>query len=848
MRNEILIGLVALVGIGVARLKADDQPVQFAAEPRVALDGAAVKIKFAVSRATDLAVEILDEKGDTVRHLAAGLLGPNAPEPLKADSLTQTLTWDRKDDLGKDAPAGNYSVRVGLGLKPSLKKVENFSALAVGSPLGLAALPDGGTVVAGAMYNCVPRYVIVDRDGKAARQLYPPPADLKPEDSPGLPFFQRGDGRWVPILDYGLPSVATHTAMAAAAGKLFLCPDNGGAPRVINLKTCGLVKPLADPLFGSGKGKLCIRGAAASPDGKFLYLAGIELGTYGAFDVPHAVYRIPTDGSARAKVFFGTPTTAANTETHLNKPLGLATDKEGNLYVADNGNNRVAVIGPDGAFRRAIATAAPLYIQVHPRTSDLYVLGGQQIVGTTKGGGDVRSLGWKGRGLIVGKWPADGRAPTTQPVPRPLEYAYYTGLALDAVQEPAVLCVSSKGWAGAGRVDRYEDREAGLTAVAAVWTGAHKGVGASPNGYDPRYVNNTPNYPPYTDAVDYHYFADEGTPFFSMSPNAKGLWADGNMYTRTNWADPGGLQRLKADKSACPFEALGSNVLNTTTRPASPWFPNRGTLVDRRGHIYLRYTYVNQQKAAAVGKDGGMTTGIEHFGADGKSLGMVHLSNSTYGIGVDVRGNLYVGDKPRPPGVMVPADIEKAFNGKVPQSIINAYGCVLKFGPEGGGYVWKRGKAAGTTQREEGDLWKTPPTGLDALDNYNRTYTTDLQGAKWMWLGMSFVPTYYSCICYGNEMAVDPHGRIFVPDKVACRVAVLDTNGNLIRYIGAYGNVDSRGRGSRVPDPEIAFASIRMVIPTATSRQFRVADNGNSWVSVINLGYEAETRTAVSLK
>ncbi|MDD4890305.1 MAG: hypothetical protein PHU85_10285, partial [Phycisphaerae bacterium] len=31
-----------------------------------------------------------------------------APDPLKKNSLAQTLVWDRTDDLGKPLPAGSY--------------------------------------------------------------------------------------------------------------------------------------------------------------------------------------------------------------------------------------------------------------------------------------------------------------------------------------------------------------------------------------------------------------------------------------------------------------------------------------------------------------------------------------------------------------------------------------------------------------------------------------------------------------------------------------------------------------------------------------------------------------------
>ena len=122
-----------------------------------------------------------------------------------------------------------------------------------------------------------------------------------------------------------------------------------------------------------------------------------------------------------------------------------------------------------------------------------------------------------------------------------------------------------------------------------------------------------------------------------------------------------------------------------------------------------------------------------------------------------------------------------------------------------------------------------------------------VKGAEWLWVGMSVIPTYHSCICYGSDLKVDPHGRVFVPDEVCCRIAVLDAAGNLVRTIGKYGNTDSRGKGSPVPDPDIAFSGLRM-ITDVTSRQLRAADNNNGWVSVINLRYAQEKLVKVTMQ
>src|SRR4030042_5245607 len=61
-------------------------------------------ITFAVDANTDVEVSIVNTADSTVvRHLAAGMLGATPPPPLTANSLSQTLTWDGKDDVGRTA-------------------------------------------------------------------------------------------------------------------------------------------------------------------------------------------------------------------------------------------------------------------------------------------------------------------------------------------------------------------------------------------------------------------------------------------------------------------------------------------------------------------------------------------------------------------------------------------------------------------------------------------------------------------------------------------------------------------------------------------------------------------------
>jgi hypothetical protein len=60
-------------------------------------------------------------------------------------------------------------------------------------------------------------------------------------------------------------------------------------------------------------------------------------------------------------------------------------------------------------------------------------------------------------------------------------------------------------------------------------------------------------------------------------------------------------------------------------------------------------------------------------------------------------------------------------------------------------------------------------------------------------------------------VAIDAADRVFAADYTMYHVKVLDTSGNLITRIGAWGNADCRGPGSTYPRPEIAFGWVHSI-------------------------------------
>ncbi|MBL8026540.1 MAG: hypothetical protein JNL74_09020, partial [Fibrobacteres bacterium] len=97
----------------------------FTVLPKAVDMGDSVRITFAVSEYTDATVEIIN-KADSgvVCELGSGLLGSNPPPPFQANSLSQTIYWDKKDNRG-NVFNGNWTIRVGLSIFADLDRIYN---------------------------------------------------------------------------------------------------------------------------------------------------------------------------------------------------------------------------------------------------------------------------------------------------------------------------------------------------------------------------------------------------------------------------------------------------------------------------------------------------------------------------------------------------------------------------------------------------------------------------------------------------------------------------------------------------------------------------------------------------
>jgi hypothetical protein len=219
----------------------------------------------------------------------------------------------------------------------------------------------------------------------------------------------------------------------------------------------------------------------------------------------------------------------------------------------------------------------------------------------------------------------------------------------------------------------------------------------------------------------------------------------------------------------------------------------RGITADPAGNVYVLW------EDLLDGDRGDAFNHVYLYGPDGARKkeklieGHIRAMDS---VRVDLAGNVYLALALRPGQELVPGWLKGQVppGPKDPDAVgeLNIYpllyGSIAKFGPEGG-------------------LIRPECQGVPC--NYAFGKAMEVKGAKWIFSGASPAVSWRTpgtpdiCNCESARFDVDGFGRCFFPDAAGCRVGVLDTNGNLLRWFGGYGNADSAGPGSRVPLPAI---------------------------------------------
>ena len=854
----------------VAAALAPGGEVSFNAKPTAAKDGDKVKISFAVGAPTDVEIAVLDAKGAVVRHLAAGLLGKNAPEPLKKDALAQELLWDGRDDAGKPAAGAPFKVRVSIGAKPVLEKYAGWNGNTLSGAVGGLAPGKGGELYVLTMDGSGRSEVrVLDKDGKYLRTIMPYPANTPKErtasvghlevEGQRLPIVFSGHGQNLSPLTSGMRqqsmafSPKGHLVLASAVGTwadhrpprflLALHPE-GGAPDGVNF-VGPQIRPTAPIGFMGGAGEAYSSDfdhLAVSPDGEWTYFIPYRPGDKGA---RHSVFRLKWTDKELGTPFLGKDKAPGGDDEHFNDPQGLATDKAGNIYVCDYGNNRVVTFDEKGKYQGETKVPNPGSVCVHPVSGVLYVgSSAQPLTGKHEPAKPYAII--KLNKAVGGKEVARYEFGN---------YRYPPVIALDASAEPPKLWMSYSPAYGQGVLVPVTDKGAQFE------TGP--GVG---NG-------NGLSYPMFIAADGARSRVlirerDGGILTLDLtsgkkSPFAKGedvaLDRDGNAYVLG-----GKMSRYGPDGKPSPFPGTGSNQMEIVGGYASygPTVGPRGHCVAPNGDIY----FMRSNKWP-----GGIVNRVDVYGPDGKlkQANLIDgLQEGDCGIGVDAAGNVYVGINIKPKDHPLPA----YFEGKVPANpwaywrkdkgehpdppwlypyqnpYLNHLGSVFKFGPEGGA-IYGLANAIPTKKGEPPPpapaLASTGNAPADSAAYWSANLKREcrVKGALWRYAGMGIVPGDFGwgdpgCICWNSHLAADEYGRVFAPNPFRFSVEMLDTNGNQLARIGRYGNADSAGAGSKVPEPEIAFGFPMNV--SVSGGKLYVSDAVNRRVTAVKFDHAAE--------
>jgi len=829
---RVALSLVLTAAMAASTLAAE--PPRFTRKPTAVTVGGKVRIEFAVDRETDVAVFIQDAKANVVRHLVAGVVGPNAPAPLAKNSLSQSIPWDGRADYGKPAGDGPFRVRVAIGLGAKLDKVLmedplNFGG-GKGGVKGLAVGPDGTLYVLNSFGAAVPnwsgeRIVALDRDGRYLRTVMPFPSSLEKAEVAGYGVVEL-DGRPAPLVHSiaGRSFCGAETnrkaGMAVTPDGVILRPVGGYRGRGLIALSAIDVKGGAPwgaekgpPLSKMSRGKFGRSFVAVSADGKWAYLSGLgqvrmdkqKRAVGVSFS---AVYRVKLPERTPAAVFFGKPEETGADGTHLGgTPRGLAIDGRGNLLIADPANRRVVVVSEnDASFVGSFAVEGADHVAADPKTGATYVT---RILAKS----DVELVKLKG-------W-QDATAIATLTVRREGDPTQPWMMALDATAKPPVL------WLGGdrGSLLRIEDRGAAFAKPVRISRPKY-GNSAFVDVHVDRFRRDREVYARCGQGTWYRFNEAKGTitkvrcNVPSGAGSCIGVGPRGNLYM-VGW--PYHLFRFDRDGKPLPweFEGYPGEALGKTGKmqkvkpgpkhgqysPTSMTFMTHTLGVRHDGHIFVF------EPGHAGGRPPKM---LVEFTPDGRRVDrdpiIWKISDTAIGPKFDAAGNIYVAEQVKPVGEPYPAEFVAKFGsvklGKnkgrsaelkgIQHQVATMYGSIVKFTPKGGMFHFGGENPFGKAQPKLADGLKTV---LATSFHGNRLYPLRVTGAEWIRMGISHVDLFY-CNCENTRFDVDEFGRVFYPDLGRFRVGVLDTNGNAITHFGGYGNPESRGPESRVIDPK----------------------------------------------
>jgi hypothetical protein len=880
---------------------------QFDGKPAIAKQGDNYVVRFASKAACDATVAIVDKQGKVVRHLASGVLGKNAPAPFEQGSLEQELIWDGRDDQGKPIDVAECQVRVALGLKPRLDKLFGWTPGTVSVLKGIAvdrggrlAVLDGRTAQGqGFGFTITPNVRLFDREGRYLRRLVPPNPMLPPERSGLVQFRQLTSGKVVPKFEemglqfsiceppqMNMGTIRQQPVVTSDGRFLFLSSDHHHTlPRrlfIVDLrdgatdtKVIGAEK---EDVTGGGYPFM-----ALSPDEKWLYLCSFspEDRSRKGEGSKHAVFRVPMQTDGLAEPFLGVYGEPGKDNRHFDRPLGVACDAAGNVYVADHGNDRVQVFSPEGKFLGSIETKAPELLDVSRKTGAIYVtsvlvphMGRRPIIWDRRDKGS-RMLGGNSTSSLV-KFNSMKEPTRTVLVEEVVTGGANSGplMALDETGGTPVVWFSAHFW----DLQRFEDRgdEFVRTSSETVCGGAGDWRGWNSDSFTDRLMVDPQRGELYVHHARQGWFVVDsrtgefqryvghahGAPIGNPGEPPIGemeLGPDGMIYMRL-WGL--GIQLTRYDPDSREYVGFPESPHNTMlehrglTYPGIP-IPNdqsaRGwpdsMAVAPNGDFFIPNGRPTPQDVAELKKRGlDYPTAQNAMSPGGGNLLKVYAKDGSLKCfsalpGVQQCVGMRVGRSGAVYTVMPCRPIDKE----------EKLGTLVKFDSRFDQFPIGRIEGTWNEKLEEG--------GTHVWGSYsgNRNSPVRIENLAWDYHGV--LARFSGCTCSRSQFSLDAYERVFLQMAPKCAVDVLDANGNVIVSMGGYGNADCRGPDSPVVDPKtgelrprrpddppglkspLAEPEITFLMPNFTTvddEALFVNDLGNERIVRVALQYETE--------
>ena len=755
-------------------------------EPSVKKVGEGFEISFKATKPVDVTVRILDKDGNVVRHLASGMVGlKKAASPFAPKSLSQKIIWDGKDDSGKSV-SEKAVVRVLAGMQPRLDGFIGWEPGLLGRSVGPIDVDDKGnlyvTTDAGGKERDLD-IMIFNRSGVYQRTLLPynpnlPEGALK--DEKHLQWIESRPGVKVPKCKYfesihmyliqARPGWGSDSMCCGTGGKVYF----GGAGRagsgtIFEIDDRGLI---VRKFIGGGA--LAINAA-----GKTLYHRVGQSWASHRFKGPVRKTELQT----LSAVDHLTSTKEAN----FKNIIAMAVDDAENLYVAEAGSGVVRIFKSDGKYlgeltnynhegkEFSLGNIIMGGLKVSKRGDAVYVM----IQGPEKNISRLVKLsGLESKETV---WVKDFISGGVY---------YPCRVALDRQAKIPVLWVghNQDNCAALSRITDLGDKIGDVRTIGVGRPESLRRPGtlvADSKGnlivIDLRIEKNPKANLRFASALKKVLRPAEGEGQIVLIPGTKAnrdvnnypIHADrirGHIYTLGR----GGVLRFDNDMKPVSFTSTGTNYFKTRGG-------NKAVAVDRQGNIYVVVTTQRtRSKKLPRGAtkeqikeyiDSGEKDGVyphirsrigwchvDMYTPDGalKKQGLLELHGGG-GMAVDSHGGIYVMDTLR---CETHAELSV-----LSQKDVSAIGFLVKFSSQGG---W----------RDRDELWV-----------HQRVSPVDSLG----------------CGCTRSNMTIDADDRVFVTDSAGMQVKMLDTQGNLISYIGNYGNRDCAGPKSAFPKPEIAL-------------------------------------------